>query len=149
METWATLIGEPLMSARKTRIFGRGVNPINFVSASDVAQFVARAAQETRMQGERFELGGPQNLTMRQVAQAIMSATKISGKVNAVPLPMMQLMAVLMRPLNATLVRQVQAGIVMDTRDMSFDPAVMRHRYPSMPYTSLAEVVRRDFGPGV
>ena len=64
----------------------------------------------------------PQNLTMRQVAQTIMPATKISGKVNAVPLPMMRLMAVLMRPLNATLARQIQAGIVMDTHDMTFDP---------------------------
>ena len=45
METWAKLIGEPLVKTGKTRIFGRGVNPINFVSASDVAQFVASAAK--------------------------------------------------------------------------------------------------------
>jgi uncharacterized protein YbjT (DUF2867 family) len=148
METWTKMIGEPLVNTGKTRIFGRGVNPINFVSASDVAQFVARAAQETDMQGERVEVGGPQSLTMRQVAQTIMSATKMSGKVNPVPLPMMRLMAALMRPLNATLARQIQAGIVMDTRDMSFDPSEMRHRYPGISYTSLADVVRRDFGTG-
>jgi nucleoside-diphosphate-sugar epimerase len=148
METWAKLIGEPLVNTGKTRIFGRGENPINFVCASDVAKFVARAAQETSMPGECVEVGGPQNLTMRQVAQTIMSATKISGKVNAVPLLMMRLMAVLTRPLNATLARQIQAGIVMDTRDMSFDPAEMRRRYPSMPCTSLADVVRREFGAG-
>jgi uncharacterized protein YbjT (DUF2867 family) len=146
METWAKLIGEPLVTTGKTRIFGRGVNPINFVSASDVAQFVAWAAQETSMQGEPIEVGGPQNLTMRQVAQTIMSATKMSGKVNPVPLPMMRLMSVLMRPVNATLARQIQAGIVMDTLDMSFDPSEMRRRYPSMSYTSLADVVHRDFG---
>jgi uncharacterized protein YbjT (DUF2867 family) len=146
METWAKLIGEPLVKAGKTRIFGRGENPINFVSAADVAQFVAWAAQETSMQGECVEVGGPQNLTMRQVAQTIMSATKISGKVIAVPLPMMRLVSVLMRPLNATLARQIQAGIVMDTRDMSFDPSEMRCRYPSMSYTSLADAVYRDFG---
>jgi uncharacterized protein YbjT (DUF2867 family) len=148
METWAKLIGEPLVNTRKTRIFGRGVNPINFVSAFDVAQFVARAAQETSMQGERVEVGGPQNLTMRQVAQIIMSATKISGGVNAVPLPMMRLMAELMRPLNATLARQIQAGIVMDTLDMSFDPSEMRRRYPAISFTSLVDVVCRDFGTG-
>lgn len=146
METWAKLIGEPLVSTGKTRIFGRGENPINFVSASDVAQFVAWAAQEPSIQGECVDVGGPQNLTMRQVTQIIMSATKVSGKVTAVPLPMMRLMAVLMRPLNPTLARQIQAGIVMDTLDMSFDPSAMRRRYPSMPYTSLADVVHRDFG---
>ena len=52
METWAKLIGEPLVKTGRTRIFGRGENPINFVSAYDVAQFVACAAQETNMQGE-------------------------------------------------------------------------------------------------
>jgi hypothetical protein len=36
---------------------------------------------------------------------------------------MMRLMAVLMRPLNPTLARQIQAGVVMDTHDMSFDPS--------------------------
>jgi uncharacterized protein YbjT (DUF2867 family) len=148
METWAKLIGEPLVSTGKTRIFGRGENPINFVSASDVAQFVAKAAQVTSVQGESIEVGGPQNLTMQQVAQTIMSATKISGRVNAVPLPMMRLMAALMRPLNATLARQIQAGIVMDTQDMSFDASEMRRRYPAISYTSLEDVIRRDFGTG-
>ena len=37
METWAKLIGEPLVKTGRTRIFGRGKNPINFVSAYDVA----------------------------------------------------------------------------------------------------------------
>jgi hypothetical protein len=85
---------------------------------------------------------------MRQLAQTIMSATKISGKVNAVPLPMMRLMSVVMRPLNATLARQIQAGVVMDTQGMSFDPSEMRRRYPGISYTSLEDVVRRDFGTG-
>lgn len=35
METWGKLIGEPLLRTGKTPIFGRGHNPINFVSAHD------------------------------------------------------------------------------------------------------------------
>ena len=54
-----------------------------------------------------------------------------------------------MRPVNATLARQIQAGVAMDTQDMSFDPSEMRRRYPSMSYTSLADVIRRDYGKGV
>ena len=148
METWANVIGEPLAETGKTRIFGRGTNPINFVSAYDVAQYVACAVQETSMHGERLEVGGPENLNMRQVAETIMRETKSSGKVSAVPLPMMRLMAVLMRPVNATLARQIEAGIAMDTQDMSFDPSEMRRRYPSLPFTSLANALRRDTGTG-
>jgi uncharacterized protein YbjT (DUF2867 family) len=146
METWTNVIGEPLVKTGKTRIFGRGTNPINFVSAYDVAQYVTCAAQGTTMHGELLEVGGPENLSMRQVAETIMRETKISGTVSAVPLPMMRLMAALMRPVNATLARQIQAGVAMDTEDMSFDPSEMRRRYPSLPFTSLANAVRRDAG---
>lgn len=145
METWAKLIAEPLLKTGKTRVFGRGQNPINFVSAYDVAQFVACATGEERMRGEAIEVGGPENLSMRQLAQTVMRVTQVQGAVSSVPLPMMRLMALLVRPVNATLARQIQAGVVMDTRDMSFDPSDMRRRYPSMPYTSLADAIRRDY----
>lgn len=151
METWIQLIGKPLIQSGKTRIFGRGKNPINFVSMYDVAQFVACAAQEPAMRGEQIEVGGPENLTMRQVAQTVMRELQIPstvGTIGAVPLPMMHLMAVVMRPVNATLARQIQAGIVMDTEDMTFDPSEMRRCYPSMPYTTLADAVHRECGTG-
>jgi len=152
METWAKLIGDPLLTSGKTRIFGRGENPINFVSAHDVAQFVACAVNETSMLHEPLhepiEVGGPENLSMRQVAQTFMRVTKVPGTVSAVPLPMMRVMSVLMRPVNPTLARQIQAAVVMDTVDMSFDPANMRRLYPSVSCTLLADMIRRDYAKG-
>jgi hypothetical protein len=47
----------------------------------------------------------------------------LAGKESHVPLPMMRLAAVLMRQLNPTLARQIRAGVVMDTHDMSFGPS--------------------------
>jgi uncharacterized protein YbjT (DUF2867 family) len=38
METWCDVLGRPLLEKGKTRVFGRGRNPINWVSASDVAR---------------------------------------------------------------------------------------------------------------
>ncbi|HEX6710256.1 MAG TPA: SDR family oxidoreductase [Rubrobacter sp.] len=145
METWATLIGEPLIKTGKTRIFGRGTNPINFVSAYDVARFVELAVVDPAMRGGEVEVGGPENLGMKQIAQTFETVAGKPGKKSHVPLPMMRLMAVLMRPVNPTLARQIQASVVMDTQDMSFDPSETSRRYPSIPLTSLAEVVRRDY----
>jgi uncharacterized protein YbjT (DUF2867 family) len=145
METWAHLIGEPLLKTGRTRIFGRGNNPINFVSAYDVARFVELAVVDPAMRGELVEVDGPENLSMNQVAQTFEAVTGKVGKKSHVPLPMMRLMSVLMRPLNPTLARQIQAGVVMDTQDMSFDPSETARRYPSIPPTSLADVVRRDY----
>ncbi len=145
METWAHLIGEPLLKTGRTRIFGRGNNPINFVSDHDVARFVELAVLDPAMRGELVEVGGPENLSMRQVVQTFEAVTGRVGKKSHVPLPMMRLMSVLMRPLNPTLARQIQAGVVMDTLDMTFDPSETGRRYPSIPPTSLADVVRRDY----
>ena len=39
-ETWLEIVGRPLVTTRSTRVFGRGQNPINFVSAGDVARIV-------------------------------------------------------------------------------------------------------------
>jgi hypothetical protein len=55
---------------------------------------------------------------------------------------MMRLMAVLMYPVHRTLERQIQAGLVLDPYDMSFDPSDTDRRHPSIPLTSLAEIVR-------
>jgi uncharacterized protein YbjT (DUF2867 family) len=123
METWGALIGEPLLKTGKTRIFGRGNNPINFVSVHDVARFVELAVVDPAMRGELVEVGGPENLSMRQVAQTFETVSGKVGKKSHVPLPMMRLMSALMRPVNPTLARQAQAGIVMDTHDFSFDPS--------------------------
>src|SRR5215203_6600974 len=145
METWGTLVGEPLLKTGRTRIFGRGNNPINFVSAHDVARFVELAVVDPAMRGEVVEVGGPENLSMEQVVQTFEAVSGQFGKKSHVPLPMMRLMSVLMRPVNPTLARQIQAGVVMDTHDFSFDSSETSRSYRSVPLTSLADVVRRDY----
>lgn len=146
METWGRLIGEPLITTGKTRLFGRGNNPVNFVSLHDVARFVEIAATDPAMRGVVVEVGGPENLSMEQVAQTFARVTGKVGTVSHVPLPMMRVMAVLMRPVKPTIARQIQAGVVMDTRDMTFDASETVRRYPAVAQTSLAEMVRRDYG---
>jgi hypothetical protein len=71
--------------------------------------------------------------------------TRRAGSVSHVPLPMMRVMAFVMRPVNPALARVIQAGVVMDTQDMTFDPTDLMRRYPSIPLTPLAEVLRRNY----
>jgi len=145
METFATLIGEPLLKTGRTRIFGSGENPINFVSGQDVARFVELAVTDPAMRGATVEVGGPENLTLKQFVQTFQVATRKVGTASHIPLPMMRLMSVLMRPVNPSLARQIQAAVIMDTTNMSFDSTESHRRYPSVPLTSLAEVVKRDY----
>jgi uncharacterized protein YbjT (DUF2867 family) len=145
METWATILGKPLLETGRTRVFGRGNNPINFISADDVARFVELAVVDEGLRGGLVEVGGPENLTINQFVGTFEMLAGKEGKKSHVPLPMMRLMAVLMRPVNPTLARQIQAGVVMDTHDMSFDPRKTDSRRESVPPTSLAEVMARDY----
>jgi len=148
METMAALIGEPLLKTGKTRIFGRGENPINFVSGQDVAQFVGLAVTDPAMRGEMVEVGGPENLSLNQFVRTFQAVTGKIGKASHVPLPMMRLMSVIVRPVNPTLARQIQAAIITDTTDMTFDATESRRNYPSIPFTKLAEMIKRDYVGG-
>lgn len=145
METWAKLIGEPLIQAGKTRVFGRGRNPINFISVHDVAQIVELSILDQSLRGEVLTVGGPENLTMRQVVEVFSNATGMTGTTDAVPLPVMRALSALMRPLNPTLARQIQAGIVMDTTDQQFDASQTRQRLPSIRFTTFASMAKRDY----
>jgi NADH dehydrogenase len=49
MEFWAELVGRPVLETGRTRVFGRGRNPINFVSIADVATAVVRAVTDAGM----------------------------------------------------------------------------------------------------
>jgi NADH dehydrogenase len=69
MELWVQLIGQPVRERGKTTIFGRGNNPINFVSVEDVARFVSIALDDARVRNTVVEVGGPENLSMNQVAE--------------------------------------------------------------------------------
>jgi uncharacterized protein YbjT (DUF2867 family) len=145
METWLHVLGDPLLETGRTRIFGGGENPINFVSAQDIAELVDLAVTDRAMRGATVDAGGPENLTMNQVVEAFQRVTGATGKASHVPLPMLRVMSVLMKPFNPTMAGLAEASVVMDTRDMSFDALETRRRYPSVAITRLADVVRRDY----
>jgi uncharacterized protein YbjT (DUF2867 family) len=67
METWATLMGRALQTSGKILVFGRGDNPVNFVSVTEVAALVELAAADAGLRGQVLQLGGPDNLTFNQV----------------------------------------------------------------------------------
>ena len=51
MEWGAAMVGAPLLKTGKTLVYGRGNNPINFVSADDVARLVELVIADSSMRG--------------------------------------------------------------------------------------------------
>ena len=147
MELWAALIGEPIMQQGKVLIFGRGTNPVNFVSVEDVARFALIALEDPRARGHVIEIGGPESLTLLQVAAMFERMTGHTASKQRIPLPVMRLMRVLTRPVNPAFSRLIATGVVMDTQDMIFDPAETLTRVPTC-LTRMEEVVRSRYGSG-
>jgi NADH dehydrogenase len=145
MELHCELIGRPLLVKGKTQVFGRGRNPINWVSASDVAEFVALAITDRSLRGQVIEVGGPENMTMTAFVDVFRTVTGSEGKVGHIPPVAMRLMAAAMGIVNPEMARQIQMAILMDTLPQTFDASDTSRRYPSISLTQLDEVVRRDF----
>jgi NADH dehydrogenase len=86
---------------------GRGVNPINFVSVSDVAGVVAEAATNDDLVGRIIDVTGPENFTLNELA-AIARPTR---PIRHVPPAVLRL--------GALFSRQARAGLIMDSHPMS------------------------------
>jgi NADH dehydrogenase len=119
VELWAEIMAKPI-------VFGRGDNPINFVSVGDVAAVVERAATDTSGRGQVLEIGGPQNVTFNELAALLQELRGRRGKIRHVPRWLLSAMA--------PFARQAQAAIAMDTIDMTFDSSVMPF-WPDLPTT--------------
>ena len=143
MEFWAALVGDPIRSTGKATVFGKGENPINFVSARDVARLALTMLDDPSTIRDVVELGGPENLSMNEVAHRIGVLVGKRPKVRHVPVGAMKLAKATAGRFSKPTGRLIAAGIEMDTQPMAFDPAATLERWP-MTLTSLDDVVRNS-----
>jgi NADH dehydrogenase len=120
IETWVEVLGAPIRRNGDALVFGRGENPINFVSVRDVASVVERAAADGESVQSIVDVGGPDNVTLGQFARTLQRAMGATGAQRRVPRPVMRVASVGMRPFRPALARQIRAGVVMDTTDMAY-----------------------------
>jgi uncharacterized protein YbjT (DUF2867 family) len=139
-ETWLEIVGRPLVETGRTRIFGRGRNPINFVSARDVARIVELAVVDPGVRGATVDVIGPENMSFDEFVRVVQRVAGTTGSVSHVPLAILRLMSMALRPFKPVLAGQIAAAVVMDTRDMTADTTERARRFPTVPATSLADV---------
>lgn len=128
VEMWAEIIS-------KAPVFGRGDNPINFVSVDDVAAVVERAVLDESLRGEVLEVGGPQNLTFNELAAVLHQVHGGHNKIRHVPRWALQALA--------PIARQARAAVTMDTKNMTFDAAAARSDFPELPMTDVRTALAR------
>jgi NADH dehydrogenase len=128
VELWAEIMRRPI-------VFGRGTNPINFVSVPDVAAVVERAVVDrATVRGEVFEVGGPQDITFNDLAALLATVRGQPARVRHVPRWLLHGMA--------SVSRQARAAIAMDMIDMTFDARSARARFADLPLSDIETALR-------
>jgi NADH dehydrogenase len=142
MQTWATIMSRMLEASGKILVFGRGDNPVNFVSATDVAALIEHAVTDPGLRGQVLELGGPDNLTFKQVAAIVQESTGRHGTVRHIPRPALQTLAWTTAAIKPALARQARAALIMDTIDMTFDSTPTRRALPGLPNADMPSAIK-------
>ena len=124
-ELWTELLRTTVRRSGVPTVFGRGTNPVNFVSVQQVAVAVARAATDPSLRGEVIEVGGPENLTLTELA------TRVSGSPpRHVPRAVLRAVSVLAAPVRPAQARLVRQALAMDAAPLTFDAGPSLAQYP-------------------
>jgi uncharacterized protein YbjT (DUF2867 family) len=141
MELWIDLLRQTAARSGRPLVFGRGDNPINFVSVADVAALIDSVVTDPTTRGKTLEIGGPDNLSLNQVARAVQVADGRMDPARHVPPPMLRLMAGTVGRFKPQLARQARAALAMDQTNLNFDATPIHKLYPNLPSTSLTEAL--------
>ena len=142
METHAYfLIGKGVMEGKRVMLFGKGRNPRNFVAAEDVAKVIVGALRVPSLRGEIVEIGGPQNLTSRQVVETFERVSGKKAKVGHIPLSVAKVMSRVIKPMHPGISRIMKMGVLSETEDQTFDSSSLRSKIP-ITLTPLEEWAR-------
>jgi NADH dehydrogenase len=153
LETWIDLIAQTTDRAGRVVVFGRGHNQINFVSVHDVAALVDRVVADPDARGQTIEIGGPENLTLTQLAVAIQAAGPTVSP-RHIPRAALKGMSLILRPFWPERARQCAAALALDTMDLRFNPSALRARYADISLTLPSEILallsrkKMAVGPG-
>lgn len=142
MEIYAwELVGKPIAAGKRVMMFGPGTNKRNYVAADDVANAVVLALRIPELRGRILDVGGPDNLTVREVVAIFEKVTGKRAKVSAMPLPVVRTMAGVISRVHPGIARIMRSAAHNETTDQTFDATLMRTRLP-IGLTSLEDFAR-------
>lgn len=125
LELYLELLHRSAGKSGRPMVFGRGDNPINFVTVTAVADAVVGAVLDPTVRGRVVEVVGPRDLTLNELAAICQreSGTVGMGTVDKgprhLPRPALRVLAASRFVMAPGLARQAQAALIMDSTDMT------------------------------
>jgi uncharacterized protein YbjT (DUF2867 family) len=124
------LLGKLILDKGFAVIFGPGRKRRNFVAARDVAAFAALALRGDDLLGRTLDIGGPDNVSTRDVAAMYLLRSK-QGRVWHAPPGIARIGARVLRPLHEGIARVLEIAAVPDEDwPETFDAAPLLAEFP-------------------
>jgi uncharacterized protein YbjT (DUF2867 family) len=142
MEPWAAWIGRPILDGRVVTIPGLGDQPINLIALDDVAHYVLLALDHPEARDRTLEIGGPENLTLNQVADAFERYTDRPVRRRYVPLRLLRAAGACALPFAPGVGRALATAAHRCSSDQTFDAAPLLADFPRR-LTRLADLARQ------
>jgi NADH dehydrogenase len=140
METWVDVMRQTANAKHGPLVFGRGENPINFVSVRDVAALLERVVLDPATRGQTLSIGGPDDVSLGELAARVAAAhgLKSPKQIPPIGLRIASLTVGLVKPAFG---RQVRAALAMDRMNGRLVGASARDQFAGLPLTRFAEVL--------
>jgi uncharacterized protein YbjT (DUF2867 family) len=138
VETWIGVVGARLGSGRPALVFGRGDNPINFVSVQDVATLCVRAVTDSTLRDRAVDVAGPDNLTLSELARKLGA-----DRIRHVPRALLRVLATATPLVAPAVARQTTAALAMDTTDMTAEASALRSEFPEITWHRAGDIAEQ------
>jgi uncharacterized protein YbjT (DUF2867 family) len=145
METWCARVGAQVLNDRPVTILGNGKNPVNFISAEDVAKFIVLALEDPRLRNQTRTIGGPQNLTWEEVVAVYERLSGKRARKKYLPAWWLKLMSRAYKPFNDTGSRFMGIRHDLATSNWRVDMSETLIHYP-VRLACLEELAKKDAG---
>ena len=120
------LLGRSILESGKATVLGSGHTLANFVAADDVARLACTAlTARTGMRARTLDIGGPDNVTRREIVAMYEQHAGQRARVRYVPVRAMRVLSPMLRPIDPVASRLMAIGAWSESTDQTFDIATL------------------------
>jgi NADH dehydrogenase len=141
-ELWTEILRTTAGRSGRPIVFGTGRQPIDFVSVTDVAALLQRVVLDPTTRGQTLEIGGPEPLTMNELAAAVQAADGRIAPPRHIPVGALWLAAQTIGRIRPAVGRQMRSAITMDRVALPAANPAGRRQFPDLPCTAAKEFVK-------
>jgi NADH dehydrogenase len=125
------LLGRSILQSGTATVFGTGNASTNFIAAEDLARYACIALTAPGTRRRTYDVGGPDNVSRRDVVAMYERLASRRAKVRYVPLGVIRVMSPLLASIAPVPSRLMAMSVWSETTDQTFDPSTLPQELPA------------------